>query len=111
MSHLHTHDLRLWEEISAVGLALLFLRFAGRDLRQAIGRRRNNDPDLDSLVLTVDGMTCRGCVGRLEGELRQLEGFESVDVDLDSNRTEIRGRGLDDGAVRAAIAKAGFEAR
>ena len=43
-------------------------------------------------------------------EVGEVEGVEDVDVDLDSKVVTIRGRALDDAALRAAIVEAGYEA-
>jgi copper chaperone len=43
-------------------------------------------------------------------EVSEVEGVDAVDVDLDSKVVSIRGRELDDVALRAAIAEAGYEA-
>jgi copper chaperone CopZ len=43
-------------------------------------------------------------------EVSEVEGVEDVDVDLDSKLVTIQGASLDDTALRAAIAEAGYEA-
>ena len=43
-------------------------------------------------------------------EVSEVEGVEDVAVDLDTKLVTIRGRALDDVALRAAIAEAGYEA-
>jgi len=57
-------------------------------------------------------MTCKGCVGKVHGAVKQVKGVDSVQVDLDKGRCEVR---CDSGACPPedcieAIAKAGFEA-
>jgi copper chaperone CopZ len=43
-------------------------------------------------------------------EVSEVEGVEKVDVDLDSKNVTVRGTALDEGALRAAIVEAGYEA-
>jgi len=62
------------------------------------------------LTYTVPGMHCGNCEAAVERELRLVGGVQDVDVDLDSKRVVVRGEGLDDGALRAAIEEAGYEA-
>jgi copper chaperone len=57
----------------------------------------------------VPGMSCAHCVTAVSEEVGQVDGVESVDVALDTKRVTVRGRALDDAAVRAAIAEAGYE--
>jgi len=39
-----------------------------------------------------------------------VEGVESVDIDLDTERVTVTGEGLDDADLRRAISDAGYEA-
>jgi copper chaperone len=61
------------------------------------------------LDYSVPGVSCEHCVGALNSEVEQVEGVESVVVDLESNRVKVKGRYIDDGAVRAAIDDAGYD--
>jgi copper chaperone CopZ len=58
----------------------------------------------------VNGMTCGHCVAAVRGEVAGVPGVTEVDVDLDTKRVVVRGDGVDDAAVRAAIVEAGYEA-
>jgi copper chaperone CopZ len=57
----------------------------------------------------VPGMHCAHCERAVGEGLRQVEGVESVDVALEAKLVTVRGP-LDDGALRAAIEEAGYEA-
>lgn len=60
----------------------------------------------------VDGMTCAHCVAAVTGALQALDGVTGVSVDLGSGAVSVAATHQpDDGAVRAAIAAAGYEAR
>jgi copper chaperone len=59
---------------------------------------------------TVPGMSCQHCVVALTDELGRVVGVESVDVALETKQVTVRGRDLDDDALRAAIDEAGYEA-
>jgi copper chaperone len=61
------------------------------------------------LVYTVPAMHCVHCERAVEEELSAVEGVHSVDVDLDVKLVTVRGVGLDDERLRAAIAEAGYE--
>jgi copper chaperone CopZ len=43
-------------------------------------------------------------------EVSEVAGVEAVDVDLETKLVTIQGTALDDGALRAAIEEAGYEA-
>jgi copper chaperone CopZ len=43
-------------------------------------------------------------------EVSEVDGVDDVDVDLDAKVVTVRGLELDDAALRAAIAEAGYEA-
>jgi copper chaperone len=61
------------------------------------------------LDYSVPGVSCEHCVGAVTGEVEQVEGVESVVVDLESKRVTVKGRSIDDRAVRAAIDDAGYD--
>lgn len=57
----------------------------------------------------VPGVTCHLCKLSVTEEVGELPGVQSVDVDLESKVVTVRGRDLDDHAIRAAIDEAGYE--
>ena len=61
-------------------------------------------------VYTVPGMSCSHCEAAVAQEVSALPGVDAVEVDLESKCVEVRGKALDDGAIRAAIEEAGYEA-
>lgn len=68
-------------------------------------------PELSAaeLTYTVGGVSCRHCQSAIAEEVREVTGVTGVEVDLDSRRVTVRGEQLDDSAVRAAIADAGYD--
>ncbi|GAA1917789.1 hypothetical protein GCM10009737_19030 [Nocardioides lentus] len=61
---------------------------------------------------TVDGMTCEHCVASVTEEVSELAGVTDVAVDLDSGRLALTTDSpVDDDAVRAAVAEAGYAVR
>ncbi len=65
--------------------------------------------DSDSLTYTVPGMSCGHCRTAITAEVSSVEGVDAVDVDLHAKLVVVRGEGVDDAAVRAAIDEAGYE--
>jgi copper chaperone CopZ len=62
------------------------------------------------VTYTVTGMSCGHCKAAVEEEVGQVAGVQFVSADLDTKLVVVRGEGLDDGALRAAIGEAGYEA-
>ena len=62
------------------------------------------------MTYTVRGMSCAHCTHAVSSELEEVAGVASVDVDLETKLVVVRGEALDDGALRAAIQEAGYEA-
>ena len=58
---------------------------------------------------TVHGMTCSHCVLSVQEEVGEVPGVGSVDVDLDSGAMTVTGADLDDDAIAAAVADAGYQ--
>lgn len=65
---------------------------------------------MSELTYTVGGMSCGHCERAVASELAAVPGVEAVDVDLEAKLVTVRGRELDDAALRAAIEDAGYEA-
>ncbi|HVM10020.1 MAG TPA: heavy-metal-associated domain-containing protein [Acidimicrobiales bacterium] len=59
---------------------------------------------------TVTGMTCGGCVKRVRSAIGEVEGVTGVDVKFKGGLVTVTADGaVDDAAVRAAVAGAGYE--
>ncbi len=59
---------------------------------------------------TVPAIHCAHCVASIREEVSEVEGVDDVVVDLETKIVTVSGSDLDDAAVRAAIAEAGYEA-
>lgn len=57
----------------------------------------------------VPDVTCGHCASNVSAFVEEVEGVEGVEVDTASHRVTVRGVRLDDDAIRAAIAAAGYE--
>jgi len=62
------------------------------------------------LTYTVSGMSCAHCEAAVTEEVEQVAGVEAVEVDLETKRVVVRGAGVSDDEVRAAIREAGYDA-
>jgi copper chaperone len=64
----------------------------------------------ETSTYTVTGMSCSHCVQAVTSEVSDLPGVTGVDVDLESGLVRVVSDApIDDGAVRAAVAEAGYE--
>ncbi|MDF3846669.1 heavy metal translocating P-type ATPase [Achromobacter denitrificans] len=65
-----------------------------------------------TMELSVAGMTCASCVGRVEKALKAVPGVSSATVNLATERASITAAGgVSASALIQAVAKAGYEAR
>jgi Cu+-exporting ATPase len=61
-------------------------------------------------VLTVEGMTCMHCVGRVDKTLKEMDGITSVQVDLETKSATIElSNDIADDVLKATIADQGYE--
>jgi copper chaperone len=67
-----------------------------------------DSPSTD-LTYSVPGVSCGHCRAAIVDEVSALAGVTTVAVDLEDKRVSVRGAGLDDNVVRAAIEAAGYE--
>jgi copper chaperone len=59
---------------------------------------------------TVTGMTCSHCVAAVKSEVGQVNGVNSVDVDLQTGTVTVISREpVDDTQIREAVEEAGYE--
>jgi Cu+-exporting ATPase len=63
------------------------------------------------LDLSIDGMTCAACVGRVERALARVPGVQSATVNLAAETARVDANGDVTDAAIAAVAKAGYLAR
>lgn len=70
------------------------------------------DATLATTRLTVPGMKCAGCIGKIERELARQPGITAARANLSAKRVAIRhDPSLDEGALVAALLALGFEAQ
>ena len=62
------------------------------------------------ITYTVSGMSCAHCKAAVEEEVGLVPGVQAVTADVDSKLVVVRGEGLEDEALRAAIDEAGYTA-
>jgi copper chaperone CopZ len=65
---------------------------------------------MEELRYSVPDVSCSHCERAIAAEVGAVPGVAGVVVDLDAKVVAVRGENLDDGAVRAAIAEAGYTA-
>ncbi len=65
---------------------------------------------MDSLTFRVPDMSCGHCKASVAEEVSAVDGVEDVEVDLTTKVVVVRGEGLDEAKLRAAIEEAGYEA-
>ena len=75
------------------------LAFAQQTQGSAVGEQH---------TIAVRGMTCGGCVNKLDGALRKLEGVDFVEVQLDPQQAIVGGAVTPD-AVKSVVRAVGFE--
>jgi copper chaperone CopZ len=64
----------------------------------------------ETITYNVPAIHCDHCAASIKEEVGEVEGVESVDVEVGSKVVTIQGQQLSDDALRAAIKGAGYEA-
>jgi copper chaperone CopZ len=60
-------------------------------------------------LLKIEGMSCGHCVMHVQSALEDVPGVKSAKVDLLERSAMVDGETLDDQALRAAVADAGYK--
>ncbi len=79
-------------------------------LRAAVEAAGYTVPE-QTVELQIDGMTCASCVNRVEKALKRVPGVLSAEVNLATERAQVRYAGRDAAALSVAIEQAGYAAR
>ena len=60
------------------------------------------------ITYSVPAIHCAHCARSIREEVSEVAGVDDVGVDLEAKKVVVRGHELDDAALRAAIAEAGY---
>ena len=63
----------------------------------------------ETITYSVPGVHCSHCEAAIKREVAGVEGVEAAEVDLEGKRVSVRGTGLQDARLRAAIDEAGYD--
>ncbi len=94
---------------SAVALLALVGWYTLVDLRALAPRRAS--AAAEEVVLSVDGMTCKGCARKVTAGLSDTDGVDTVVVDLEAKTATIRGTSLQRPVLEDAVRSVGFRIR
>jgi len=86
----HVHKTPWWAVACGLLLAALFAWFALEDLIRLL-KHREDASTLPSVTVGVEGMTCGGCVAKLEKAIARDPAVDSVDVHLKPGEAVARG--------------------
>ena len=64
---------------------------------------------MSTATYTVPDISCDHCKHAIEGEVSQVQGVASVEVDVKAKTVTVSGEPLDEQAILAAIDEAGYE--
>ncbi|OGK08843.1 MAG: hypothetical protein A2Y63_01620 [Candidatus Riflebacteria bacterium RBG_13_59_9] len=66
---------------------------------------------MQTLVLSIEGMTCEHCVMRVRRALSESAGVESVEVSLADGKAVVKGHALDPASLIHAVEAIGYSAK
>ena len=105
--HVHEHQ-NWWSVASALILSAMIVGFAWSDCLRWWRKRKMKSTTAPKIEISIHGMTCGGCVDRIESALKNSEGVESVSVELKSGLATIAGAPqLDE--IKRLIRSLGFQ--
>ena len=106
VGHVHSHDHGGgFYSVFAVLLSLLFVKFAIKDLRQAL---RGSAESGETLTLYVEGLKCKGCVNKLRSAVEESYEVSFFAADLEDGKVEISAAGLDSQQAGSIVESCGF---
>ncbi len=102
--HAHEHE-TWWAQAAALLLLGLLGFFAIEELKMSLSKNEETD---SMQTFAVEGMTCNGCVNRLQKVLNRLDGVDNAVVTLEPGEAKIDGS-ISRSTITAAIEGAGFD--
>lgn len=103
----HDHSSANYVEMAAaVALSAAIAWFAFDDIRLAL--KRGNMSTSEAIELEVTGMTCNGCVSKLERAVREFEGVDAVEVQLEPGLLRVQGP-VNVEALRGLVRQVGYQ--
>ena len=108
--HVHDHE-NWWSILSAILLLLMVGYFVTGSVVARFRRRTQRSQlgsDSSQAELQIEGMTCGGCVSKLESAINKLAGVEFVEVELKSGKATVVGDSQL-AEVQATIRRLGFQ--
>jgi len=90
-SHAHDHN-NWWSMASALVLLAMIASFAWKDASRWLRNKNSSNEAGPNVKLSIEGMTCGGCVDKLETAIRKTEGVDSVNVELKTGIATIFGK-------------------
>lgn len=100
----------LWVVTAFVLSFAFFPNYVGTLLGDGKGLAAN--PDLEKVVLKVEGMTCEGCAANLRKSLSKVPGIAGAEVSHDRGQAIVgvpRGNSVPRETILAAVSEAGFK--
>jgi len=93
--------------------AVVLLSVLGAGAFWRPGRQENKDipRGSETLILTIESMTCEHCVSTVKGALLGCPGVETVEIDLSAGRAEVSGSRLDAALLCNAVREIGYGAQ
>ena len=115
----HVHGMASWEDwLSNVSAVALLGVLGVAIIRPSLGKMSEPAQGAvceghahETLILTVEGMTCSHCVETVARALREQSGVESADVSLETKTAVVGGDELDPDALVRAVESVGYQAR
>ena len=104
----HEHGEAWWVIASAITLTILLFKFLIDDLRAWGTAAAPVTESKATMAIPVEGMTCGGCVAKLQKRLLATDGIHSATVSLEPGQARIESD-LETSAVEAIIREAGFK--
>lgn len=111
----HQHSFAWWESLLALLTFLIFLRYFMQWLAFLLVKAKANARSKEQMITThqeihlgVSGLTCQGCVRRLEGTLLQKDEIAFCEVSSNLDQLTVRGD-IHLSQLREMIIETGFE--
>jgi uncharacterized membrane protein YraQ (UPF0718 family)/copper chaperone CopZ len=104
-AHSH-HILPYWLMIGS-GVLMVYLILQAEILKFIPKNKKTMESTSETIVYTIEGMTCNHCVASVDKNLKAIEGVEDVSVDLQKGEALVNGK-VDESKIKEVIEEIGY---
>ncbi len=116
---IHEHHSPFFHILSIVSSVVLALLLLSSYIRKIFNRKKgkvcsmeegcSECSKVDSITVTIEGMTCNHCVASVKSAILEIEGIKEVEVNLQTKTAIVKGKDINLPEIKKAVESRGYK--